>query len=220
MPSAWSNRREAGEVERGTRQLSRAERQQRLVETLRLNPFLTDEELAALFGVSVQTIRLDRLALGIPELRERTREVARRSHAQVRSIGAREIVGELVDLELGRSGISILETTHDMVFEKTRIVRGHFLFAQAASLAIAVVDAEVALAGLANVKFKRPVRAGERLVAKAEVIRRKGEDKYVVLVVTRSGTEPVFRGKFVVFALDAQAARGARAAGREGEVGA
>lgn len=196
------------------RQLTRAERQRRLAETLRANPFLTDEELAVLFGVSVQTIRLDRLALGIPELRERTREVARRSYERVKSIAARDIVGELVDLELGRSGISILETSEDMVYEKTRIVRGHVLFAQAASLALALVDAHVAVVGLANVKFKRPVRAGERLVAKAEVIRRRGDGTLVVLVVIRSGPEPVFRAKFVVFALE-----GATAAGEEGRVG-
>lgn len=187
---------------RGVRQVTRSQRQRLLVETLRANPFLTDEELAATFGVSVQTIRLDRLALGIPELRERTREVARRTYAQVKSIGAREIVGELVDIELGRSGISILETTEEMVFEKTRIVRSHFLFAQADSLALAIIDAQVAVTGLVNAKFRRPVQAGERLVAKAEVIRRKGEDKFVVLVVTRSGSEQVFRAKFVVFALD------------------
>lgn len=187
---------------RGMRQVTRSQRQRLLVETLRANPFLTDEELAATFGVSVQTIRLDRLALGIPELRERTREVARRTYAQVKSIGAREIVGELVDIELGRSGISILETTEEMVFEKTRIVRSHFLFAQADSLALAIIDAQVAVTGLVNAKFRRPVQAGERLVAKAEVIRRKGEDKFVVLVVTRSGSEQVFRAKFVVFALD------------------
>src|SRR5690606_8233638 len=168
------------------------------------NPFLTDEELAARFDVSVQTIRLDRLALGIPELRERTREMAERSYSLVKSIGAREIVGELVDLELGRWGISILETTPDMVFEKTRIVRSHFLFAQADSLALAIIDADVAVTGIVNVKYKRPVTAGERLVARAEVIRVKGDDKFVVQVVTRSGQEQVFRAKFMIFALSGE----------------
>lgn len=169
--------------------------------TLAENPFLTDEELAELFNVSVQTIRLDRLTLGIPELRLRTEEVARASIEKVKSIGTREIVGELVDLELGDYGISIMETTSDMVFEKTKIVRSHYLFAQADSLALAIIDADIAVTGLVNVKYKRPVTAGERLVAKAEVIRRRGEDKFVVLVTTKSGQEQVFRAKFVVFVL-------------------
>lgn len=184
-----------------TRNLTRAQRQRRLEERLAADPFLTDEELADLFSVSVQTIRLDRMALGIPEVRQRTREVARRTYASLKSIGWREVVGELVDLQLGRSAISIFETTDEMVFEKTRIVRSQFVFAQADSLALAVIDADVAVTGLANIKYKRPVEAGERLVAKAEVIRRKGDDKFVVLVVTRAGDDVVFRGKFVVFAL-------------------
>ena len=60
-------------------------------------------------------------------------------------------------MELGVSGISILETTEDMVFERTQIVRGHYIFAQAESLAIAVIDAKVALTGVANIKYKTPI---------------------------------------------------------------
>ncbi len=184
-----------------SRRFSRELRQELLRTEIRENPFLTDEELAERFHVSVQTIRLDRLALGIPEVRERTKEVAERVYGLVKSLGSKEIVGELVDIELGKSGLSIMETTSDMVFEKTRIVRGHYIFAQADSLAIALVDADVVLTGLANIKFKRPVRVGERLVARAEVIRRR-RNQHVVLVVTRVKGEPVFRGKFVVFAVD------------------
>lgn len=185
-------------------QLSRHERQRRVRDTLQSNPFLTDGELAELFGVSVQTIRLDRLALKIPEVRQRTRRMAERVHGLVKAIGAGEIVGELVDLKLGSYGISVLETTPHMVFEKTRIVRSHFLFAQADSLALATVDADVAVTGLVNVKYKRPVLAGERLVARADIIRVRGQDKFVVQVVTRVGNEPVFRAKFLIFALPAE----------------
>ncbi|MDQ7793712.1 MAG: transcription factor FapR [bacterium] len=182
--------------------LARLERHRRLVETIQENPFFTDEELARHFSVSVQTIRLDRMTLRIPELRERLREVAGRTYSQVKSLGSREIVGELLDVQLGQSGLSVLETTSDMAFERTGVVRGHHIFAQADSLAIALVDADTVLTGLANVKYRRPVRVGEKLVAKAEVLRRKG-NKFVVLVTTRVARENVFRGKFVVFALNA-----------------
>ena len=40
------------------------------------NPFITDHELSDLFQVSIQTIRLDRTYLNIPELRERIKLVA------------------------------------------------------------------------------------------------------------------------------------------------
>ncbi|HEY8345867.1 MAG TPA: transcription factor FapR [Symbiobacteriaceae bacterium] len=181
--------------------LKKQQRQMQLQEKIRENPFLSDEELAKIFGVSVQTIRLDRMALGIPEMRERTKSLAERTYGVVRSMGVKEIVGELIDIKLGERGISILETTEEMVFERSRVVRGQYIFAQAESLAIALIDASVVLTGLANVKFKRPVTVGERLIAKGEVIRRR-RSQYVVLVETQVGTEKVFRGKFSVFVVD------------------
>lgn len=181
--------------------LSKRERHEKLKELIDQNPFSSDEELARAFEVSIQTIRLDRLALGIPELRQRTKFMAERSYNQVKSMVAREIVGELIDLELGHRGISILETTAEMVFERSMVVRSQYIFAQADSLAIALVDARTALVGLANVKFKRPVTVGERLVAKGQVVGRRG-NRYTVMVETQVGQEKIFRGKFLVFALD------------------
>lgn len=191
-----------------------------LQEKLRENPFLTDEELARALAVSVQTIRLDRMALGIPELRQRTREVAQRTLGTVRALASQEIVGDLVDIGLGQSGVSILETGPEMAFCRTGIVRGHFIFAQAESLALALVDAPVALTGLANLKFKRPVGVGEKLLAHAQVLRGKGKS-LVVQVVTRSRGEQVFRAKFVVFPLSPENAGAgdgeATGGGRSGE---
>ncbi len=165
------------------------------------NPFVTDEELARMFNVSVQTIRLDRLELGIPELRERTKQYAENSYAKVKSLAGREIIGDLLDLDLEKSGLSLLEITDDMVFEKNRIARGHILFAQANSLAVAIVDAEVALTGVARVSFVRPISLGERIVAKA-IINSKSGNKYNISVTSKSDNEVVFKGKFRVFAVD------------------
>lgn len=181
--------------------MKKRDRQLQLREKIRENPFLSDEELARAFNVSIQTIRLDRLALGIPEQRERTKSVAERTYGIVKSMGSKEIVGELIDIALGERGISILETTEEMVFERSRVVRGQYIFAQAESLAIALIEADVVLTGLANVKFKRPVTVGEKLIAKGEVIRRR-RSQFVVLVETKVGTEKVFRGKFSVFVVD------------------
>ncbi len=176
-------------------------RQQNLKEQLESQPFLTDEELAEEFKVSVPTIRLDRLELRIPELRERIKNVAEQTHNKVRSIQSQEIVGELVELNLGTSGISILETDHDMVFEKTKIVRGHFIYSFAETLSIAVIDANVALIGVANIKYISPVYAGAKLIAKAEV-RRMKDNKYIVWVKINEKQIEVFRGKFILVSLD------------------
>ena len=140
--------------------LPKKERQRRLIEDLSQDPFMTDEELSEMFNVSIQTIRLDRLELGIPELRERIKNVAERNYSKLRSIEGKEIIGELVDIELGKSGISILNTTDDMVFQRSRVVRGHYIFAQAESLALAVIDAPVALTEWPILNIKSPSMPG------------------------------------------------------------
>lgn len=181
--------------------IGRQERQRLLLERIKVDPLQTDEDLAKYFGVSVPTIRLDRLHLGIPELRLRSEGLARKAVNKIRAMDRQEMVGELIDLELGERGTSILDTDKGMAFVRTRVVRGHYLFAQADSLALAVVDGDVVLTGLVNVKFKQPVMAGEQVVANAEVIRKHGS-RLVVLVESRVRDEVVFRAKFVVFALE------------------
>lgn len=177
--------------------MTKRERQKQLLEKLQLAPFVTDEELSESFNVSIQTIRLDRLELGIPELRERIKNVAENNYTKVKSLHGKEIIGELIDLELGKSGMSILETDSSFAFEKTDVVKGHHIFAQAESLAIAVIDSSVALIGVANIKYKNPVFAGDKLIAKAEVTRTRG-NKYFVWVFIKVKQVEVFRGKFIL----------------------
>lgn len=181
--------------------LSKSLRQQKLIDLIKEDPFLTDEDLSIKFSVSIQTIRLDRLELGIPELRERIKNVAENNYKKVRSIIGTEIVGELIDLNLGENGISILETTKEMAFSKTNIVRGHHIFSQAESLAMAVIDAEVALTGVSNIKYLNPVKAGDKLVAKAEVVRVRGNNHFVHVRIKVDQTQ-VFRGKFILVVID------------------
>ena len=50
---------------------SKKKRQELLQQTIESNPFITDEDLAEKFQVSIQTVRLDRMELSIPELREK-----------------------------------------------------------------------------------------------------------------------------------------------------
>jgi len=176
-------------------------RQGQLKEKLLSTPFFTDEELAAYLGVSVQTIRLDRLELGIPELRERTKLMAEEAQDKLKTISSGDVVGELIDLELGKSGISLMHVTPDMVFEKNRVARGHYIFAQANSLALAIIDAPMAVTGVANIKYKIAVQEGEKLVAKAEVTKKRA-NKYFIWVKTRNETQEVFRAKFIMVSLE------------------
>lgn len=82
---------------------AKKERQNKLIDKLKEDPFLTDEDLAEQLSVSVPTIRLDRLELGVPELRQRVRDMASKNHDRVRSLSSEDIIGEIVELNLGRT---------------------------------------------------------------------------------------------------------------------
>ncbi len=181
--------------------LTKLQRQEALMQELKINPFRTDQELARKFGVSVQTIRLDRLSLGIPELRKRMHSVATQAYEKVRSLAESEVVGSLIDLELGVRGISLMRIEPEMVLAKTKIARGHYLFAQANSLAVAIIDAEVVLTGSARVRFKRPVYVGEEVIAKGVVKMQKGRN-FLVSVYSRVEADTVFKGQYVVSVQD------------------
>jgi len=172
----------------------------RLQQLLKEDPLQTDRQLARQLGVSVPTVRLDRARLGIPQLRERARQLARQAVSQPRSLMADEVVGELLELELGRGGLSLLRTDERMAFARTGIVRGHFLFAQANSLAVACVNADMALTGSARLRFVRPVRVGESVLARAEVVRQR-QGHWVVRVRSRVQGEEVLRALLVIAAV-------------------
>ena len=181
--------------------LSKKERQQQVIRAFEDEPFLTDEECAKRFGVSIQTIRLDRWELGIPELRERIKHMAENHLDRVRSLSLDEVIGDVVDLQLDHSGVSILEIKKEYVFARNHIARGHILFAQANSLAIAVANAEVALTGAAGIRFVRPVYLGEKCIAKAKVVK-KLSSRLQVDVLTKVNGETVFQGTFDVYCLE------------------
>lgn len=175
-------------------------RHQQLSRLLEENPFLTDRELTRQLKVSIQTIRLDRLELAIPELRERLKMMAERSYDNVRSLPLHEVIGEIVDLQLDKSGISLFEIREEHVFSRSGIARGHHVFAQANSLAIAVINDEIALTASADIRFIRSARLGEKCIAKAYV-RASGSQKgkAKVEVFTYVGEEMVFNGNFVIY---------------------
>ncbi|NMA02895.1 MAG: transcription factor FapR [Clostridia bacterium] len=179
------------------KRIPKKERHEKLKAYLLENLFATDEELAQRFGCSIQTIRLDRLEIGIPEVRERMKQVAEGNLHKVRSVGDTEIVGELVELELGKRATSIMKVTPEMVAEKSKVCRGHHIFSQANMLAVALIDNDVVLTGSARVRYRRPVYLNEELMASAFVAKERS-NKHLVKVVSKVGAEEVFVGKFIV----------------------
>jgi acyl-coenzyme A thioesterase PaaI-like protein len=140
------------------------------------------------------------MELGIPEVRERIKQMAAVSQSVVRSLPMDEVIGDVIDLNLDKSGISILEISAEHVFSRTGIARGHHIFAQANSLAVALINDEVALTASADLRFLRPIRLGERCVAKGYVRSAPGDKgKAKVEIFTYVGDDLVFQGHFVVY---------------------
>ena len=166
--------------------MTKKERHVLLMSLINEDPFLKDEELARLCGVSVSSIRNDRAELGIAEYRERVKSAAE---------GEREVKEELLDLTPYENGISVLDTDSTMLFYNTDIVKSQYIYAFAENLALSVINARAALVKVANVKYISEVHPGERLVAKSRVIRSRN-DEYIVHVNITSDKVEVFRGKF------------------------
>ena len=180
---------------------SKKERQRLLTERISENPFVTDDQLASEFHVSVQTIRLDRMELAIPELRERIKGVAAKNYEnEVKSLPLDEVIGEIIDIELDKRALSIFDVKEEHVFQRNGIARGHHLFAQANSLAVAVINDELALTVKSNVVFVKPVRAGDRVVTKAIVREQTSEkNRTMIDVISSVESEIVFKGEFEMY---------------------
>lgn len=164
------------------------------------NPFMSDQELAEHFSVSVPTIRLDRSILNIPELRERVKGVAVNNLEKVKSISAQDLIGELVEFEINSHASSVMLVDCDMTFQNTKVVRGNYIYSMAESLAISIIDSKAALVGIANIKYRRPVKSGDLMVAKATV-KKKRDNKYIVWVKIFVKNTEVFQGKFILVSI-------------------
>lgn len=179
---------------------TKVERQRLLKETIEDTPFITDDDLAREFNVSIQTIRLDRMEHAIPELRERIKSVATNQwNETVKSLALEEVIGEIIDLQLDNRAISILNIREEHVFSRNKIARGHHLFAQANSLAVAVINDELALTAKSELIFTRQVKEDERVVAKAFVEGLNEKGNTVVHVSSYVDQEVVFKGVFYMY---------------------
>lgn len=185
----------------GQLRTQKRQRQSELQSLLDYYPFLTDQELAKKFAVSIQTIRLDRMELGIPELRERVKMVANDAYAKIKSLGEKELVGNLQEFELGVRGISSLDVGMELVYDKTMTVRAEHIFAQANSLALLTANASKGMTVKVSMEFLRPVYAGERLICKAKVTAT--SDQWIEAeIITSSAKGEVFTGKFLIKILE------------------
>ncbi|MEA4876854.1 MAG: transcription factor FapR [Aminobacterium sp.] len=177
------------------------QRQEKLLKFLEQNPLYTDKELADALDVSVSTVRLDRALLGVPELRERTKNMAQRATSKLRSLKQSEVVGDLLELEPNKWALSVLQTKKDMAFRHTDYVCDHYIYSQASSIAIAVVEADMVIIDSMSGEYKSHAKVGDVLIARAKVGVHK-DNKYIVSVRTRVGDHEIFVGRFIAVVIN------------------
>lgn len=162
-----------------------------MAERLRHDPGLTDQALAAAFGVSVATVRLDRRTLGIPQLRDRLEAAAHAAASGGKCPGL-----EMLELFVGVRALALFPVTKEAV-DASGVVPAEKLYGISVAAAEAVAGAAGPHAQVGNVKYKAPARAGMRLAVSAEVSRLRGEKRYIHVRISSLDTE-LFRAKFIM----------------------
>jgi len=112
----------------------------------------------------------------------------------------RRLCGRPLSSENGASRVE-METIEAMIVDDSGLVHGGFIFGLADHAAMIAVNHPNVVLGAAEVKFFKPVKVGEIVVAEAQVEERSGKKKIVPVTVKR-GEETVFAGTFTCFVLD------------------
>ena len=109
-------------------------------------------------------------------------------------------VGEALEVADGRSAAR-LQTIPEMAADEQGLVHGGFTFGLADFAAMLAVNDPHVVLGAAEVRFLAPVRVGEVLVARAEVLEEKGKKRTVACSVFSGDTE-MLAATFTCFVLD------------------
>ncbi len=176
--------------------VEREKRSKEIIKYLKTNPLVTDKKLSEEFGVSINTIRLDRARLGIKEFKERLIDKA--SKACITAITKSDIMGDIIEFESGQRAVSMLKTKPYMVFENSGVVQGQYIYALAETLAISLIPMKAALVGVANIKYFSKIMVEQVVYAYAEVKKKidKGFVVWVRILDEQDGLK--FKGKFIL----------------------
>ena len=108
--------------------------------------------------------------------------------------------GKPLDVGEGYSRVEI-RTIDEMAVDSKGLVHGGFVFGQADYAAMIAVNHPNVVLGGADVKFLKPVKVGETLIAEARVTEVKGKKNTVTVSVLRDD-DKVFDGTFICFVLE------------------
>lgn len=107
------------------------------------------------------------------------------------------LCGTALYLEDGFSRVELVALAN-MAVDESGLVHGGFVFGLADYAAMIAVNHSNTVLGSADVRFMKPVRVGERLIAEARVEQRVEKKIHVRVSVQRQDDE-VFSGLFICF---------------------
>ena len=111
-----------------------------------------------------------------------------------------DLCGRPLSTGTGTSSVEML-TTDRMIVDGTGLVHGGFIFGLADHAAMIAVNHPNVVLGAAEVKFLKPVKSGETVIAEAKIKDESGKKMVVSTSVSRNG-DKVFEGHFTCFVLD------------------
>jgi len=111
-----------------------------------------------------------------------------------------DLCGNPLIIDDGYSKVE-LKTTQRMAVDETGLVHGGVIFGLADYSAMIAVNHPNVVLGAAEVKFIKPAKTGDVLIAEARVGEGEGKKQTVSVTVTREDTE-IFKGVFTSFILD------------------
>jgi len=112
----------------------------------------------------------------------------------------RSLCGTPLETKEGFSRIELL-LTENMTADESGLIHGGFLFGLADYAAMIAVNHPNVVLGSADVKFLKPLRRGDTIVAEAKVENISGK-KNTVRVTIEKDKIKVFEGMFTCFVLD------------------
>ncbi|NJE61574.1 PaaI family thioesterase [Thermococcus sp. 21S7] len=117
------------------------------------------------------------------------------------TLTSERLVGRPARIEKGYAEV-ILETTEEMTVDEYGLVHGGFTFGLADYAAMLAVNEPTVVLGKAEVKFLKPVKTGERLLARARMEEDLERKKIVKAEVFNERGEKVFEGTFHCYVLE------------------
>ncbi|MBA7519102.1 Transcription factor FapR [subsurface metagenome] len=119
--------------------------------------------------------------------------IKQKTHLEINN----KLSGEIIKLDKNYSKVQ-LKTSAEMLVDKMGLIHGGFIFSLADFASMVAVNHPNVVLGGANVRFLKPVREGDILIAEAQLSKKEGK-KLIVHVDIKRIDDVVFSGEFICF---------------------